>query len=294
MSNSFFSKGIILAGGSGTRLYPITLPISKQLLPIFNKPMIHYSLSVLMKAQIRDILLITTREALEGYELLLKDGSNFGINIQYCVQDNPNGLAEAFIIGERFINNQNVCMILGDNFFYGSNISQHLQKAASQKEGATLFGKRVSNPNRFGVIDFKSDGSIKEIIEKPPIPTSNCAVTGLYFYDSNVSHFAKQIKPSKRGELEITDLNNIYLKENLLKINILPDEFIWLDTGTTDSLVDASQIVRDIELSLGRLIGCPEEIAFSNGWISRDLLLKQSKLMANSNYGKYLLEISEK
>ena len=284
-------KGIVLAGGSGTRLYPITRGISKQLLPIYDKPMIYYPLSVLMLADIRDILIITTANDLDSYKRLLGDGKNFGINLSYVVQDNPNGLAEAFILGEDFIGEDNVALILGDNIFYGQGFSPALQKARSRELGATVFGYTVKDPGRFGVVEFDSDMKAISIEEKPSKPKSNIAVTGLYFYDNSVIDIAKSIQPSKRGELEITSVNEIYLKQGALNVEILGRGFAWLDTGTHESLLEASHFVQTIELRQGYKIACLEEIAFTKGWLSLNKINKALEAMGNNNYGQYLLGI---
>lgn len=284
-------KGIVLAGGSGTRLYPITRGISKQLLPIYDKPMIYYPLSVLMLADIRDILIITTANDLDSYKRLLGDGKNFGINLSYVVQDNPNGLAEAFILGEDFIGEDNVALILGDNIFYGQGFSPTLQKARSRELGATVFGYTVKDPGRFGVVEFDSDMKAISIEEKPSKPKSNIAVTGLYFYDNSVIDIAKSIQPSKRGELEITSVNEIYLKQGALNVEILGRGFAWLDTGTHESLLEASHFVQTIELRQGYKIACLEEIAFTKGWLSLNKINKALEAMGNNNYGQYLLGI---
>ena len=285
-------KGIILAGGSGTRLYPITLGISKQLLPIYNKPMIYYPLSVLMLAQIKDILIITNPEYINNYKSLLKNGNHLGINIEYAIQEKPKGLAEAFIIGEKFIEDDNVCLVLGDNIFYGEGFSDKLKKATLLKKGAKIFAYQVKDPNRFGVIEFDENLKAISIEEKPKNPKSNWAVTGLYFYDNNVVNIAKNIKPSKRGELEITSINEKYLEKGLLEVELLGRGFAWLDTGTYESLLEASLFVETIEKRQGYKIACLEEIAFRNGWISKDEILGLAKSLFKTEYGKYLMEIA--
>lgn len=281
-------KGIILAGGSGTRLYPITKGVSKQLLPIYNKPMIYYPLSVLMLAGINEILIITTEEDLPNYRRLLGNGEEFGIHLTYRVQIKPNGLAEAFILGEDFIQNQSVCLILGDNIFYGSNLSSKLKLAISQNTGATIFGYQVKNPTQFGVAEIDKNQNVISIEEKPKFPKSNLAITGLYFYDKEVTDLAKKIRPSQRGELEISDLNTLYLQKKKLKLEILGRGFTWLDTGTTEGLLEAGSFVSTIEKSQGFKIACLEEIGFKNGWISTEDLGLSIKAHKNSEYGNYL------
>ncbi|MCO6526726.1 glucose-1-phosphate thymidylyltransferase RfbA [Snodgrassella sp.] len=284
-------KGIILAGGSGTRLYPITLGTSKQLLPIYDKPMIYYPLSILMMAGINEVLIISTPEDLSNFQKLFNDGSSIGITIKYKIQPSPDGLAQAFILGEEFIGDENVALILGDNIFYGQSFGQQLQAAYNQTVGATIFGYYVNDPDRFGVVEFSSDGKVLSIEEKPIQPKSNYAVTGLYFYDNQVVEMAKQLRPSVRSELEITDINNFYLRQQQLNVQLLGRGFAWLDTGTHDSLIDASQFVQTIEKRQGLKIACLEEIAFNNGWITVEQLYERGKLLNKTRYGQYLLKI---
>lgn len=286
-------KGIILAGGSGTRLYPITKATSKQLVPIYDKPMIYYPLSVLMLAGIRDILLISTPEFTGQFEELLGDGSQFGINIQYKIQKQPNGLAEAFILGEEFIGTDSVALVLGDNIFYGAGLSKLLQEASQKKEKATVFGYQVKDPERFGVVDFDDEGHAVSIVEKPKYPKSNFAVTGLYFYDNKVVKIAKQIKPSDRGELEISDINDIYLKENKLDVQVMGRGYAWLDTGTHDSLLEASSFIATIQKQQNLKVACLEEIAYRMGYITRDQVYKLAQPLKKNDYGKYLLRLIE-
>ena len=286
-------KGIVLAGGSGTRLYPLTMVTSKQLLPIYDKPMIYYPLSILMNAGIKDILIISTPEDTPRFESLLGDGHQFGISLQYKVQPSPDGLAQAFILGEEFIGNDSCAMILGDNIFHGHGLTKKLREAASKKEGATVFGYYVDDPERFGVVEFDKDGKAISLEEKPEKPKSNYAVTGLYFYDHKVVEYAKSIKPSARGELEITDLNNIYLKNGNLDVTLLGQGFTWLDTGTHESLVDATNFVKTIETHSNRKIACLEEIAYLNGWISKEQLEEAYELYKKNQYGKYLKDVIE-
>lgn len=284
-------KGIVLAGGSGTRLYPLTLVTSKQLLPVYDKPMIFYPLSVLMLAGIRDILIISTPQDLPNFKKLLGSGSDYGLNISYKEQPSPDGLAQAFILGEEFLNGDDCAMILGDNIFYGAGLVNALNIAAKQKEGATIFGYYVADPERFGVAEFDENGKVLSLEEKPANPKSNYAVTGLYFYDNKVTDYAKSLKPSKRGELEITDLNNIYLKNNQLKVITLGRGYAWLDTGTVDSLNDAGEFVKAIQNRAGISIAVLEEIAFNNGWIDKELLQVNAKKYGKSPYGIYLQKI---
>jgi glucose-1-phosphate thymidylyltransferase len=281
-------KGIILAGGQGTRLYPITEGISKQLLPIYDKPMIYYPLSVLMLAGIQDILIITTREDQIGFKRLLQDGSQFGINISYAIQDKPDGLAQAFIIGESFIGSSNVCLVLGDNIFYGQGFTPVLKRAVERIEGALIFGYEVQDPSRFGVVEFDQNWHVLSVEEKPAIPKSNYAITGLYFYDNNVIDIAKRVRPSHRGELEITSVNQAYLNQNQLDVQLLGRGFAWLDTGTFESLLEAAQFVEIIEKRQGFKIACLEEIAFRNGWLSVAELAERADRLTKNSYGLYL------
>lgn len=282
-------KGIILAGGSGTRLYPLTKGVSKQMLPVYDKPMIFYPLSVLMLAGIRDILIITTPEDLAGFQRLLADGGQFGVNLSYAVQPSPDGLAQAFLIGEEFIGNDSVCLVLGDNIFYGQGFTTMLQDVATRKSGATVFGYQVKDPERFGVVQFDADHKAVSIEEKPSKPKSNYAVTGLYFYDNDVIEIAKKVRPSERGELEITSINQAYLDRGDLHVELLGRGFAWLDTGTHESLLEASHFVETIEKRQGFKIACLEEIAFKNGWLSTAELFKTANELKKNNYGQYLL-----
>ena len=291
MNNNY--KGIILAGGSGTRLNPITLGTSKQLLPIYDKPMIYYSLSVLMLAGIRDILIISTPEDIDSYKRLLGSGENIGTKFEYITQSKPNGLAEAFILGEKFIGNNPVSLVLGDNIFYGHDFVSKLENAASTCTGATIFGYYVEDPKKFGVMSFDRNGDLIDIEEKPKDPKTNYAVTGLYFYDNDVIEIAKTIKPSLRNELEITDINKIYLQNKKLRYELLGRGFAWLDTGSHDSLLEASNFVQTIEKRQGLKIACIEEIAYRKGWITKDSLIKQSHKFKNIDYGDYLLKITD-
>lgn len=286
-------KGIILAGGAGTRLHPITKGISKQLLPVYDKPMIYYPLSVLMLAEIQDILIITTPEEQTNFQNLLGDGSHFGVNLSYAVQASPDGLAQAFLIGEEFIGNDCVSLVLGDNIFYGQYFKEKLMKAATVDSGATVFGYHVNDPQRFGVVEFDSDWKAISIEEKPEKPRSNYAVTGLYFYDNNVVDIAKNIRPSPRGELEITDINAAYLKDEALNVSIFGRGFAWLDTGTHESLLEAGQFVRTIEQRQGLKIACLEEIAFRSGWLTENDLIEQGQALAKTEYGQYLLKVAQ-
>ncbi len=285
------TKGIILAGGSGTRLHPSTIGVCKQLIPIYDKPMIYYPLTVLMLAGIRDILIITTPEDQAVFQRLLGDGSKWGINLSYKVQPSPDGLAQAFIIGEDFIGDDNCSLILGDNIFFGHGLPTQLERAATNKENSTVFAYYVDDPERYGVVSFDQDDKAEEIVEKPEQPKSNWAVTGLYFYDNTVAKLAKSLKPSKRGELEITDLNKLYLEQNKLKVEKLGRGFAWLDTGTHDSLLDASNFVKVIETRQGQKIGCPEEIAFTKGFIDATQMEALADELAKSGYGEYLCKV---
>ncbi|MEZ9835246.1 glucose-1-phosphate thymidylyltransferase RfbA [Vibrio breoganii] len=284
-------KGIVLAGGSGTRLYPITRGVSKQLLPLYDKPMVYYPISTLMLAGIRDILIITTPEDNESFKRLLGNGSDYGINLEFAVQPSPDGLAQAFLIGEEFIGEDSCCLVLGDNIFYGQHFSDALKRAASQPSGATVFGYQVKDPERFGVVEFDEQMRAVSIEEKPTVPKSNYAVTGLYFYDNRVVDLAKQVKPSERGELEITTLNEMYLNDGTLNVELLGRGFAWLDTGTHESLHQASSFVQTIENVQGLKVACLEEIAFNNGWLSEGQLIALAKPMLKNDYGQYLMRL---
>ena len=285
-------KGIVLAGGSGSRLHPITMGVSKQLLPIYDKPMIYYPISVLMLAGIKDILIISTPEDMPGYQRLLGDGSHLGVCLDYAIQPSPDGLAQAFIIGESFIGDHHVALVLGDNIFYGQHFTEKLNVATIQDKGATIFGYHVKDPERFGVVEFDSQGNVLSIEEKPSVAKSNYAVTGLYFYDNNVVEIAKSITPSSRGELEITDINNAYQARGDLKVELLGRGFAWLDTGTHDSLLEAGQFVQTVEHRQGLKVACLEEIAFHNGWISQADLMLQAEKLKKTSYGEYLSEVA--
>ena len=287
-------KGIILAGGSGTRLYPVTKSISKQIIPVYDKPMVYYPLSVLMLAGIKDILIISTPQDIHLYQNLFEDGGSLGINIEYAIQPSPDGLAQAFTIGEDFIGSDSVCMILGDNIFYGYDFSRSLREAATLKDGATVFGYYVNDPERYGVAEFDKDGKVVSLEEKPANPKSNYAVTGLYFYGNDVVEKAKKLKPSARGELEITDLNKIYLEEGRLNLKIMGRGMAWLDTGTHDSLLEASNFIATIQNRQGLMVACLEEIAYSNGYITREQLLQLAEPLKKNLYGQYMIKIANK
>ena len=286
-------KGIILAGGSGTRLYPVTKAMSKQMVPIYDKPMIYYPMSVLMLAGIKDILIISTPRDIVNFKELFKDGSEFGLNIEYAVQEQPNGLAEAFIIGEEFIGNDSVAMILGDNIFYGQSFTSHLERVAKMEKGATVFGYYVQDPRAFGVVGFDENGKVTSLEEKPEHPKSKYAVPGLYFYDNTVVEKAKNIKPSERGELEITDLNKVYMEEGTLQVELLGRGMAWLDTGTHTSMLQASNFVEAIQTTQGTYIACLEEISYRQGWINAEQVLELAKPLMKTGYGKYLVDIVE-
>ena len=292
MDNTIFRKGITLAGGTGSRLFPITNGVCKQLLPVYDKPMIYYPLSTLMLAGVKDILIITTPEDLENFKKLLGNGNNFGINLHYEIQDKPQGLAQAFLIGENFLDGSPSIMILGDNLFYGKGFVNQL-KAASLRKNSTIFAYPVSDPERYGIVDFDKDGKVKSIEEKPLQPKSKYAITGLYFYDESVVEKAKLVTPSDRGELEISDLNKFYLEEGTLNVELFNRGMAWLDTGTTDSLLDASSFIKTIESRQGLKISCPEEIAWRNGWISDEQLISLSQSLKKSGYGEYLINLVE-
>ena len=285
-------KGIVLAGGSGTRLHPITMGVSKQLLPIYDKPMIYYPISVLMLAGIKDILIISTPEDMCGFQRLLGDGAQFGVCFEYAIQPSPDGLAQAFTIGEAFIGDSNVALVLGDNIFYGQHFTEKLDSATAREKGATIFGYHVKDPERFGVVEFDTEGQVLGIEEKPTVAKSGYAVTGLYFYDNDVIDIAKGIKPSARGELEITDINNAYQRRGDLKVELLGRGFAWLDTGTHDSLLDAGQFVQTVEHRQGLKVACLEEIAFHNGWISQVQLQCQAEKLKKTCYGEYLAKVA--
>ncbi len=285
-------KGIILAGGSGTRLYPVTHSISKQLLPIYDKPMIYYPLSVLMLAGIREVMIISTREDTPRFEALLATGAQWGMRFEYAIQPEPEGLAQAFLIAEKFIGEDSVCLILGDNIFYGPGLRPLLQQATARKNGATVFGYQVKDPERFGVVEFDAQNRAVSLEEKPTVPKSNFAVTGLYFYDNDVVRIAKEVRPSERGELEITDVNNAYLKAGKLHVELMRRGFAWLDTGTHSSLLAASQFVQTIEERQGYKVACPEEIAYNSNWIDRDDLITLAEPLKKTDYGKYLLDLA--
>ncbi|WP_047710157.1 glucose-1-phosphate thymidylyltransferase RfbA [Pectobacterium atrosepticum] len=284
-------KGIVLAGGSGTRLYPITRGVSKQLLPIYDKPMVYYPISVLMLAGIREILIITTPEDMPAFQRLLGDGSRFGIELSYAIQPSPDGLAQAFIIGEEFINGERCALVLGDNIYFGQSFGKKLESVAAKEEGATIFGYQVTDAERFGVVEFDQDFKALSIEEKPVKPKSNWAVTGLYFYDKNIVEMAKQVKPSHRGELEITTLNQMYLEQGTLNVELLGRGFAWLDTGTHDSLIEASQFIHTIEKRQGLKVACLEEIAFRKGWLSKQQVADEAKVMIKTSYGQYLTQL---
>ena len=287
-------KGIILAGGAGTRLYPSTLAVSKQILTVYDKPMIYYPLSTLMLAKIKDVLIISTPRDLPCFEELLKDGSQLGMNIQYAVQEQPRGLADAFIIGEEFIGDDSVCLVLGDNIFYGYGFSERLANASARESGATIFGYHVSNPKAFGVVEYDKDWNVLSIEEKPEHPKSNYAVPGLYFYDNDVIEIAKNVKPSARGEIEITSVNNEYLRRGTLKVELFGRGMAWLDTGTHHAMLDAANFIEAVQTRQGLYVACLEEIAYNNGFINKEQLLEQANKLKTTEYGQYLFKIAEK
>lgn len=287
-------KGVILAGGSGTRLYPLTKIVCKQLLPVYDKPMIYYPLSILMKAGIKDILIISTEKDIIKFKELFGNGNSLGINLEYKTQEKPNGIAEAFLIGEEFIKNDNVVLILGDNIFYGENFNNILKESLKLKSGGIVFGYKVKNPEQYGVIEFDDKEKVLSIEEKPTAPKSNYIIPGLYIYDNSIIEKAKSLNPSKRGELEITDISNLYLKEEKLFVKILDDNFIWFDTGSCDSLLEAQNFIKKEQEKTGKYIGCIEETAYKNGWITKEQIIKKTKQLQNTEYGKYLLKLIEK
>ena len=287
-------KGIILAGGNGTRLFPLTKIVCKQLLPVYDKPMIYYPLAILMEAEIKDILIISTEKDIIKFKDLFGNGSSLGINLKYEVQKNPNGIAEAFLIGEEFIGDDNITLILGDNIFYGENFNNILKENSKLKSGGILFGYKVKNPGQYGVIEFDRNKKVISIEEKPAIPKSSYIIPGLYIYDNSVIEKAKSLNPSKRGELEITDISNLYLKEEKLFVEILDKNFIWFDTGTCNSLLEAQNFIKKEQEKIGKYIGCIEETAYKNGWITKEQIIKKAKQLQNTEYGKYLLKLIEK
>ena len=287
-------KGIILAGGSGTRLFPLTKIVCKQLLPVYDKPMIYYPLSVLMEAEIKDILIISTEKDIIKFKDLFGNGSNLGINLEYKIQKKPNGIAEAFLIGEEFIGDDNTALILGDNIFYGENFNNILKESLKLKSGGIIFGYKVKNPEQYGVIEFDKNKKVISIEEKPAVPKSNYIIPGLYIYDNSVIEKAKNLKPSKRGELEITDISNFYLKEDKLFVKVLDNNFIWFDTGTCDSLLEAQNFIKTEQEKKGKYISCIEEAAYKNGWINKEQIIKSANQLQNTEYGKYLLKLIEK
>lgn len=287
-------KGIILAGGSGTRLFPLTKIVCKQLLPVYDKPMIYYPLSVLMEAEIKDILIISTEKDIIKFKDLFGNGSNLGINLEYKIQKKPNGIAEAFLIGEEFIGDDNTALILGDNIFYGENFNNILKESLKLESGGIIFGYKVKNPEQYGVIEFDKNKKVISIEEKPAVPKSNYIIPGLYIYDNSVIEKAKNLKPSKRGELEITDISNFYLKEDKLFVKVLDNNFIWFDTGTCDSLLEAQNFIKTEQEKKGKYISCIEEAAYKNGWINKEQIIKSANQLQNTEYGKYLLKLIEK